>query len=1345
MADLSTSDPSGVTGVAAEVVAIASATNALEEKRIGSRRKAADDETNGHGATEGDVISATDGEVKGRRIPYGEGPGDDGADGRDPTLALERTKKEGGKQKAVSFIQLFKYADRLDLIFIIVGALGAAVTGAAQPLMTVVFGSLINAFGSNVNDTGKLISTVSNLALDFVYIGIGSAIASYLEVTCFMIAAERQSARIRTMYLRAVLRQDVAFFDTDTSTGEVITRMSGDTVLVQDAMGEKAGKFIQLFVTFAGGYIVAFIKSWKLTLVVMSVMPIVVIAGGTTAVFISKMSNRAQAAYAEAGNLVEQVIGSIRTVASFTGEKKAVQDYGRDLQKAERAGIWQSLVTGGGFGFVLGTMFSTYGLALWYGSTLVLHEGLTGGRVINVIFAVLMGAMSLAQASPSMSAIAIGRAAAYKIFETIERNPPIDVYDMSGLVPDKIKGDVELQNVSFCYPTRPDVAVFSDFSLTIPSGKTVALVGESGSGKSTVVSLIERFYDPQSGVVLVDGMDIRTIQLKWLRQQIGLVSQEPVLFSTSIKENIAYGNHNATMGEIEMAATLANAAQFINKVPQGYDTMVGERGIQLSGGQKQRVAIARAILKNPRILLLDEATSALDAQSERVVQDALDRIMTDRTTVVIAHRLTTIRNADMIAVVERGVIVETGTHDELIHKPDGAYSQLVRLQEVHRRNDRTGKTVEDPDYVPEPEETTILKRDSGHVSSRKSGSLFGSMGLNREGSVRSRSSGVADDVENGKREEVNEEKGESRSVVDVSLMRLVKLNQPELPLFLLGSFAAAASGLVFPVFGLLLSSVINAFFEPPEKLKKDVAFWAEMFVVLGIGVGLATPGRTFTFGIIGERLIRRVRKLTFENIVRQEIGWFDEEANSSGAISSRLSSDAAAVRGIVGDALSLLAMNIATIVAGIVIAFTASWQLALVVLAVVPLLALQSYIQIKWMKGFAQVVKEKYEDASRLATDAVSSIRTVASFVAEERICNLYNEECKRPVKNGIKQSLIAGIALGFSNFILYTTFALCFWVGGKLVQDGTLTFKDVFRVFFAISMSTNSVTQSSGMAPDFAKARIAVNSIFAIVDRKSKIDPTDMSGQILKDSKGEIEFERVAFFYPTRPDVQIFRELSFKVQAGQTLALVGESGSGKSTVVSLLERFYEPQSGTIYIDRVNIQKLQLKWLRQQIGLVSQEPVLFDENVDWNIVYGKEGKVSEAEIQAAAEAANAHKFISALPEGYKTRVGERGTQLSGGQKQRVAIARSILKDPKILLLDEATSALDAESEHVVQEALDRIMVHRTTIVIAHRLSTVRNADIIAVVKNGAIVEQGTHSELLDKDGAYAALVKLHAT
>ncbi|KAM0944512.1 putative ABC-type xenobiotic transporter [Dioscorea sansibarensis] len=1244
-------------------------------------------------------------------------------------MGIKKKQEENKGGEKVSFLKLFSFADSKDVALMAIGTIAAMANGFSMPLMTFIFGELINTFG--ISNRANVVHLVSKVIIKFVYLAIGSGVASFLQVSCWMVTGERQAARIRGLYLKTILRQDIAFFDNETTTGEVIGRMSGDTILIQEAIGEKVGKFIQLVTTFFGGFVIAFIRGWHLSLVLLSCVPLIVITGGILSKIISRLSTRGQTAYVDAGDVVEQTIGAIRTVASFTGEELAISKYNQLIKAAYKSAVHQGIASGIGIGTLLLIVFSTYSLAIWYGGKLILQEGYNGGTIINVIMAVMTGGMSLGQASPCVTAFGSGQAAAYKMFETIERKPAIDVYDTEGIVLEDIKGDIDMKDITFSYPARPDHLIFDGFSLHVPSGKTMALVGESGSGKSTVISLVERFYDPQGGAVLIDGVNLKNLSLKWIREKIGLVNQEPVLFTMTIGENIAYGKEDATLEEIRTAVELANAANFIDKMPNGLDTMVGEHGTQLSGGQKQRIAIARSILKKPKILLLDEATSALDVESERIVQEALVRVLVDRTTIIVAHRLGTVKNADMISVVHRGKLVEQGSHADLIKYPEGAYSQLIRLQE-NRKQDEQVLNKHSQNIVLRNDTVTPIVRSVSHRSTRRSTS--------RGSTVSSWSSNREDGPEKAL------EKDESGVRKQVSIKRLASLNKPEASVLALGSIAAAIGGLTLPVFGLLLSSAIQTFYEPPHELRKHAGLWALRFLALGLACFVVSPAQQFLFGVAGGKLIERIRSLSFERVVYQEISWFDEPSHSSGAIGARLSADGTTVRSIVGDSLSLMVQSLSTVVAGLVIAMIANWKLAFTVIALLPLIGLQGYAQMKFLKGFSADAKVKYEEASQVANDAVGNIRTVASFCAEMRVMDTYEKKCEGPLRNGVQQGIISGLGFGFSFAVLYVGYAICFYAGAHFIHHGSATFSQVFKVFFALTMAASGVSQSSAFGPDTNKAKDSAASIFEILDRKSKIDSSTNEGVMLSDVRGDIMFQHVSFRYPTRPEVQIFRDLCLTVSSGETVALIGESGSGKSTVIAMLERFYDPDSGMISLDGVKLQDLKISWLRQQMGLVSQEPVLFNDTIRANIAYGKQGRVSEEEIVAAAEAANAHKFVSGLPQGYDTNVGARGAQLSGGQKQRIAIARAILKDPKVLLFDEATSALDAESERVVQEALDRVMVGRTAVVVAHRLSTIKGADIIAVVKNGVIVEQGKHEELIElPDGAYASLVALHSS
>ncbi|KAL6840494.1 hypothetical protein ACP4OV_030304 [Aristida adscensionis] len=1247
--------------------------------------------------------------------------------------AAPRETGSGGDAGKAPFAELFRYADGKDVLLMLVGTAAALANGITQPLMTVIFGQLINAFGGATADT--VLARVNKVVLNFVYLGIGTAVVSFLQVSCWTMTGERQAARIRSLYLKSVLKQDIAFFDVEMTTGQVVSRMSGDTALVQDAIGEKVGKCLQLMANFVAGFVVAFMKGWLLSLVLMSCIPLVIVAGAMVSKMMSKISSKGQTSYSDAGTVVEQTTGAIKTVASFNGEKQAIALYDKLIHKAYKATIEEGITNGFGRGSVFFIFYSSYGLAIWYGGKLILSGGYSGGDIVSILFAIMVGALSLGHATPCITAFAEGQSAAYRLFTTIKRKPEIDPEDPTGKQLEDIRGDIDLQDVYFSYPARPGQLILDGFTLHVPSGTTMAIVGASGSGKSTVISLVERFYDPQAGEVLIDGINIKRLRLDWIRGKIGLVSQEPLLFMTSIKHNITYGKKDATIEEIKRAAELANAANFIDKLPNGYDTMVGQRGAQLSGGQKQRIAIARAIIKNPKIILLDEATSALDVESERIVQEALNRIMVHRTTLVVAHRLGTVRDANCISVVQQGKIVEQGPHDELVMNPDGAYSQLIRLQERPQEEQKIDHHVSDARSKSRSlSRMQSIGRSSAGNSSRHSFTL---------------PFGLPSSVECLEGYDTNEnwkEEAESCEQPKQSpIGRLANLNKPELPILLLGSLAAGVQGVLPPLSGVVISSAIKTFFEPANELRKDSKFWGLMSLVLAIIAIISIPMEYFLFGVSGGKLIKRIRSLAFRSIVHQEIAWFDDPKNSSGALGTRLLVDASNVRRLVGDNLAMAVEIMSTLITGFVIAMIADWKLCLIIVCVIPLLGLQGYTQVRFLKGFSEDAKLLYEDASQMATDAVSSIRTVASFCAEKTVMKVYDSKCEASKNQGVRTGMIAGLGFGFSFLILDLTYGLCFYVGAQFIRHNKSTFDGVFKVFFTLLLSTIGITQASALASDSTKAKASAISMFALLDRKSKINSGSDEGLTLDEVKGDIDFEHVQFKYPSRPDVQIFSDFTLHIPSGKTVALVGESGSGKSTVISLLERFYDPDSGHISLDGVEIKRLKVKWLRDQMGLVGQEPVLFNDTIRANIAYGKHGEVTEDELIKVAKAANAHEFISSLPQGYDTNVGERGVQLSGGQKQRVAIARAILKDPRILLLDEATSALDSESERIVQDALDHVMVGRTTVIVAHRLSTIKGADIIAVLKEGAIVERGSHDALMNiKDGVYASLVELRS-
>uniref|UniRef100_A0A8C3S1R0 ABC-type xenobiotic transporter n=1 Tax=Chelydra serpentina TaxID=8475 RepID=A0A8C3S1R0_CHESE len=1168
---------------------------------------------------------------------------------------------------------IFGYADWLDIILMIIGLIAAAANGTGLPLIIVVFGEMTNSFVTIVNLSAVMNSSsiypaipgldieaeMTRFAYYYVAIGFAVMILSTIQVWTFLTSAARQTARIRQKFFFAILHQEMAWFDTS-QIGTLNTRLTDDINTIHEGIGDKICIFVQFFATFLGGIVTGFVYGWKLTLVILSVSPLLAASAAVGSIFLASFTTKELTAYAGAGAVAEEILTAIRTVVAFNGQKKALAKYDVNLENARKVGVKKSIVTNTSLGFAEFILFGAYALAFWYGTKLTVEEkeNYDIGRVLIVFFSVLLGAFSLGQGFPHLESIANARGAAYEVYKVINKHRLIDSSAKEGYRPDMLKGEIEFKNINFSYPSRPDVKILKGLNLKVQSGKTIALVGSSGCGKSTTIQLLQRFYDPVQGEITLDGRDIRTLNIKWLRERIGLVSQEPILFATTIAENIRYGREGITDSEIEKAAKEANAFDFISRLPDKFNTIVGERGAQLSGGQKQRIAIARALARNPRILLLDEATSALDTQSESVVQAALDKARAGRTTIVIAHRLSTIRTADIIAGFHNGVVVERGTHNELMTQK-GVYYSLVMQQVM--RCDRALLTK--------------CFRFTGHLSLRKlSCSTTFSEQLNF-----------------------------------ISFI-ILALNKPEWLHIFFGVIAAAFSGGVYPAFSVLFGKIIGG----------------------------------FMFGKSGEVLTKRLRSLSFKALLQQEIGWYDDHKNAIGVLLTRLATDASQIKGATGSRLGFFTKAACTLLTAIIIAFVHDWRLTLLILACIPFIIAANAIRVSSVAGHASKDQKALEEAGRISTEAIENIRTVASLTSEDAFYERYNASLNGPYRDSLTKAPLYGFTYGVAQSANYFLDAVIFRFGAWLIANLSLDeLKDVlclvFRAFFSILFSAINVGQSSSLAPDFGKAKVSAQRIFQLLDRKPLIDSYSEKGTKLFD--GNIEFRDIHFVYPTRPEAQVLQGLSVKVNKGDTLALVGSSGCGKSTSIQLLERFYDPMAGQVFADGFDTKSLHLQWLRSKLGIVSQEPILFDCSIAENIQYGDNSRVvSQEEIEEAAKAANIHTFIENLPEKYNTRVGDKGAQLSGGQKQRIAIARALVRKPAVLLLDEATSALDTESEKIVQKALDDARKGRTCIIIAHRLTTVQNADVIAVIHNGKVVEQGTHSQLLAKEGHYYALV-----
>ncbi|KXG52415.1 ABC transporter, integral membrane type 1 [Penicillium griseofulvum] len=1252
----------------------------------------------------------------------------------------------------ISYFGLYRYASHMDILILIVSALCAIAGGAALPLFTILFGSLATAFQKimlRMIPYDEFYDQLTKNVLYFIYLGIGEFVTIYVSTVGFIYTGEHVTQKIREHYLEAILRQNIAYFD-KLGAGEVTTRITADTNLIQDGVSEKVGLTLTAVATFVTAFVVAYIKYAPLAGICTSTMVALILIMGGGSRLIIKFGKLSLESAGAGGTVAEEVISSIRNATAFGTQDKLADQYESHLVRAERWGMRLQMSLAVMVGVMFGLMFMNYGLGFWMGSQFLVQGKVDVGHVLTILMAILIGSFSLGNVSPNASAFTNAVAAATKIFATIDRESPLDPTSDEGIILDHVEGHIEFRNVKHIYPSRPEVTIMKDVSLNIPAGKATALVGPSGSGKSTVVGLVERFYLPVGGQVFLDGHDIQTLNLRWLRQQISLVSQEPVLFGTTIYQNIRHGligtrfeheSEEKIKELIENAAKMANAHEFITALPEGYETNVGQRGFLLSGGQKQRIAIARAMVSDPKILLLDEATSALDTKSEGVVQAALDRAAEGRTTIVIAHRLSTIKSAHNIVVFVNGSIVEQGSHDQLTEH-DGPYYKLVEAQRINAEKDADALDVdEDEDSIEHMTKSHIARVKSiasGSTGAKDEGETF-QEAMHRQESRKSVSSVIL-------AQKIAE--GGSKYSLFTLIKFIASFNKEERLFMGIGLCFSILAGCGQPTQAFLYAKAISSLSLPRDqfaKLRSDANFWSLMFFIVGIVQIITFSVHGIAFAFSSERLIRKARSKAFRVMLRQDINFFDREENSTGALTSFLSTETKHLSGISGQVLGTILMTSTTLIASIVISLAFGWKLALVCISVVPILLGCGFYRFYMLAEFQARSKAAYEGSASYACEATSAIRTVASLTRETDVWDFYHDQLNRQARTSLISVIKSSSLYAASQALVFFCVALGFWYGGTLLGHHEY---DVFRFFVCFSeilFGAQSAGTVFSFSPDMGKAKNAAAEFLKLFERRPTIDTWSKEGEDLNHCEGTIEFKDVHFRYPTRPEQPVLRGLNLTVKPGQYIALVGPSGCGKSTTIALLERFYDALSGGVYVDDKNIADLNVNSYRSHLALVSQEPTLYQGTIKENILLGSpnDDPTEEVLVQVCKDA-NIYDFIMSLPEGFNTVVGSKGGMLSGGQKQRVAIARALLRNPKILLLDEATSALDSESEKVVQAALDAAARGRTTIAVAHRLSTIQKADIIYVFDQGRIVESGTHTELLRNKGRYFELVNLQS-
>ncbi|KAL5112910.1 ATP-dependent translocase ABCB1 [Taenia crassiceps] len=1154
----------------------------------------------------------------------------------------------------------------------------------------------------------------------FVYLAVSSLVLGFIQMYFLTLSSKRQARRIRLLFFDSLIRQDAGWMDSKAS-GTLISLLSSSVPEIQGGIGNRVGSFVRDTVLFLGCIIMAFVKGWKLALVESALLPLIGASFALLAFTLKYFNAKEIKAYSQAGGIAGEVLASIRTVFAYGGQKRTHDRYTKELYKAERTGIRKGMAIGAGNGFVSLSIFSAAALALWYGITLVRTERFSNGTVVLVVVSIIISSIAIGKALPEIEAIARAVTAAKKVYAIIDRVPPIDIDTLGETIPD-FQGKIEFKNVNFCYPSRPDVPILKNFSLTIEPGKKVAIVGFSGSGKSTAIHLIQRLYDPQDGEIYIDGRNIRELDVGWLRRQIGTVSQEATLFTGTIVDNIRMGNLEASMDEVKQAAQMAEASEFIKRMPEGFDTWLNEGGAKLSGGQRQRIAIARALIRWPKILLLDEATSALDTRTEKSVQRALDQAGVGRTVLMVAHRLTTVREADVIVVMKDGIILEQGTHEQL-RGMKGQYYRMLQAQGLLKKESITQQTSTTPAELEELGVKIYAQRHDEFDNDMK-----------KENEIME--------------EEESALKKEFYSVTSKKkwpMLQALSLNRPEYPYLILGLLMAIAVGIIEPLFALVYSDMFDLalMIFTPKKMQRKADRLALTMIALGLMRMVATFIQRTMLGIAGERLTRRVRGMLFKSILKQEVGWFDKPENQPGVLTARLAADAPSLEKISGTQLGVMVEATCLVIVSLAIACTYSWKLTLVNLAFFPFLILASILQLKDLSGSE---RKRYLAGVGIAQEALNAHRVVTSFGLEAFYSDQFLLKCGRPVPlidwSNIFFSTVSTVAQSMQYFQMAASFS----VGATLLRQKDIKTFTVFRVFTLISFSAQGVGRAASFLPDLKSAHAGARQIMSLLERQSQMDVE--SGEAPEEPfSGKIEFKDVEFAYPDRKYVKVLEGFSHTVKAGTSVALVGQSGCGKSTILQLIERFYDADNPKkleegVFMDGKNVKDLSPDWIRKHIGVVLQNSDLFDLSIRDNIAFGDcSRELPMSDIIEAAKVANIHEFITSLPLGYDTRVGIQGSQLSGGQRQRIAIARALVRQPALLLLDEATSALDAENERDVQEALAQTIAKAkmTCIVVAHRLSTVEACDSVVVVDHGQKIECGPPSALLQARGAFYAL------
>ncbi len=1137
-------------------------------------------------------------------------------------------------------------------------------------------------------------------------------------------------------------RLDFARHD-EMQTGQLVSRANSDVGLLQGLLS-----FLPIMsgnlVLLVSSVIIMFIFSPELTLVSLVVVPLVGLVALRMRSKIFPASWDAQQKAGEVAGVVDEGVSGVRVVKGFGQEQRELE---RLVESADR--MYGSRMRGvrlqARYQPTLQALPALGQVAiLAFGGWLVIQHEITLGTFLAFSTYLLLMVSPARMLAGLLAVAQQARAGAERIFDLLDSVPVVKEKSGADELP-SLRGDISFDHVTFGY-LRSD-PVLDGFDLHVAPGETVALVGASGSGKSTVALILPRFYDVQGGAVRLDGADVRDVTLNSLRRQIGVVFEESFLFSDTVRANIAYGRPEATDAEVETAARAAEAHEFVTALPDGYDTVVGERGLTLSGGQRQRIALARALLTDPRVLILDDATSSVDARIEEEIHATLRRVKQNRTTLLVAHRRSTLRLADRIVVVDRGRVVDAGTHTELLRR-----CRLYQRLLAGPGDDAEGVDGENapPDDITPAAWRPAAGNGGGPVPvpALNSTRVLLGAGLRAGGGGGGANGWVGALPPTPELLARVEALPPVRDEPDVDVAAEARHESTfTLRRFLRPYRWPLLAGLILVILDALATlagpALIRQGIDQGVVKSSTSALLAASLIFLAVTIGdwIDSIAQTFVTGRTAERLLFALRVRIWAHLQRLSIDFYDQEM--AGRIMTRMTTDVEALSNLLQNGLITAVVNAFTFLGVGIVLVRMNWQLgATTLVVVVPLLIATLAFRRLSARAYT-TARDRIAVVNANLQESLSGVRESQAFVRER-----HNEREFRTLSGSylharLRAQRLVALYFPFVEFLSDVADAVVLGVGSVLIANGSLTPGGLIAFVLYIDLLFSPIQQLSQVFDSYQQARASMAKINELMQIETLTPPAPDSvdpGRIA----GSIKLRGVHFRYPSVPGgAEALRGVDLHIPPGQTVALVGETGAGKSTVVKLLTRFYDPTGGAVLIDGRDLRSLDLGAYRHQLGYVPQEAFLFSGTIRDNVAYGHPD-ASDAEVERAARAVGAHDFIAGLPGGYLHVVTERGRSLSAGQRQLIALARAQLVDPAILLLDEATSNLDLATEARVSRAMGVVASGRTTVLIAHRLPTARNADRIVVLHDGRVVEDGTHEQLIVRGGRYAAMWRAFA-